>query len=309
MYSFKGVETISKHRALVLGGGGAVGRAWLTGLVYSLASSGIELGAADCIIGTSAGSSVGARLAASMDLSETSSAAILPPTTSAIGAPSIEGMTQLLKAMAQAAASEAPHAARAKSGEIALAASTVSEAESLRRPAFAELEDHTWPSNFFTTAINARSGQLKIWSRHSNVPLSTAVASSCALPAIWPPITITGERYIDGGVRSMLNADLVSGYNVALVVSCFSLSLADNYLGSDGQILNNALHAELAQLQSSGTQTEVIEPAKALMTLTNGGRDMLNNAHVPDAYQIGREQGFTEAGRVLRLWSLVSSQS
>jgi len=56
-------------RALVLGGGGAVGRAWQTGLAASLIRAGINLPAADAIIGTSAGASVGARIALGMDLS------------------------------------------------------------------------------------------------------------------------------------------------------------------------------------------------------------------------------------------------
>jgi hypothetical protein len=34
-----------------------------------------------------------------------------------------------------------------------------------------------------------------------------AVTSSAAIPGVWPPITMKGERWIDGGVRSMLNAD------------------------------------------------------------------------------------------------------
>ena len=52
-----------RSRALVLGGGGPVGRAWETGLVDGFAGQGIDLGTADLIIGTSAGAVVGARLA------------------------------------------------------------------------------------------------------------------------------------------------------------------------------------------------------------------------------------------------------
>ena len=50
-------------RALVLGGGGPVGIAWESGLLAGLAKAGIDLGRSDFIVGTSAGSFVGARLA------------------------------------------------------------------------------------------------------------------------------------------------------------------------------------------------------------------------------------------------------
>lgn len=50
-------------RALVLGGGGPVGIAWESGLVAGLAEEGIDAGQADLIVGTSAGSAVGAQLA------------------------------------------------------------------------------------------------------------------------------------------------------------------------------------------------------------------------------------------------------
>jgi len=50
-------------RALVLGGGGPVGIAWEAGMIAGLAEAGIDLAAADFILGTSAGSVVGAQLA------------------------------------------------------------------------------------------------------------------------------------------------------------------------------------------------------------------------------------------------------
>ena len=52
-----------RSRALVLGGGGPVGRAWEIGLTHGFAGQGIDLGTADLIIGTSAGAVVGAQLA------------------------------------------------------------------------------------------------------------------------------------------------------------------------------------------------------------------------------------------------------
>ncbi|MBV9905299.1 MAG: patatin-like phospholipase family protein, partial [Alphaproteobacteria bacterium] len=50
-------------RALILGGGGPVGIAWEIGLAAGLEEGGVKLAQADRIVGTSAGSFVGAALA------------------------------------------------------------------------------------------------------------------------------------------------------------------------------------------------------------------------------------------------------
>ena len=54
--------------ALVLGPGGPAGTAWLAGLAEGLRREGVDLGAADLIVGTSAGAIVGAILASGGDL-------------------------------------------------------------------------------------------------------------------------------------------------------------------------------------------------------------------------------------------------
>ena len=53
--------------AVVLGPGGPVGTAWLAGLAAGLRHEGVDLGAADLIVGTSAGAIVGAILASGGD--------------------------------------------------------------------------------------------------------------------------------------------------------------------------------------------------------------------------------------------------
>ncbi|MGH9918149.1 MAG: patatin-like phospholipase family protein, partial [Nitrososphaerales archaeon] len=53
----------SKSRALVLSGGGPAGGAWMLGLIRGLQDQGVDLTAADLIIGTSAGARAGAQIA------------------------------------------------------------------------------------------------------------------------------------------------------------------------------------------------------------------------------------------------------
>jgi NTE family protein len=51
------------------------------------------------------------------------------------------------------------------------------------------------------------------------VPLVHAVAASCAVPGVYPPVTIDGHRYVDGGMRSAANADLAEGYDRLVVLA------------------------------------------------------------------------------------------
>jgi predicted patatin/cPLA2 family phospholipase len=52
-----------------------------------------------------------------------------------------------------------------------------------------------------------RTGELKVWDRASDAPLRTAVASSCALPGVPPPVTVNERRWMDGDIGSKTDAD------------------------------------------------------------------------------------------------------
>ena len=81
------------------------------------------------------------------------------------------------------------------------------------------LPDHSWPDRALAVvAVDAHSGEPRVFDRDSGVDLIDAVAASCAVPGIWPPVTIGGRRYIDGGVRSAVNADLAAGYGRVLIL-------------------------------------------------------------------------------------------
>src|SRR3954468_18850847 len=69
----------SMKRALVLGGGGITGIAWEIGLLKGLRDLGVDLTAADTVIGTSAGSVVGAQLTSAFDLDDLYAAQLREP--------------------------------------------------------------------------------------------------------------------------------------------------------------------------------------------------------------------------------------
>lgn len=281
-------------RALVLGGGGPVGLAWQAGLVSGLVAMRIALDQADTIIGTSAGAIVGAELALGLDLKLGSQ---LQASTAPLSA---NGMAALIRASAEALTAPVPEPSRQRIGAFALQAETPDEEQAMRR--VDRLADRPWPASLRATAVNVRTGASVVWDNKSGVPLNRAVASSCALPGVWPPITINDARYMDGGIRSMLNADLASGHDIVVVISCFPLSLPEDFKNDDQRALNARLHSEITSLQEAGARVVVIEPSKALMLLTQGGSRMLDVSLAPEAFKIGAQQAAEAINYVQPVW-------
>lgn len=131
--------------------------------------------------------------------------------------------------------------------------------------------------------------------------MERAVASSCAIPGVWPPITINGERYMDGGVWSMLNSDLASGHAAVIVVSCFSLALPKGVESIYQKMLNAGLD-EIASLRNTSADVNVITPSAEFLDLTQGGIRMLDAGLTPEAYRIGSRQAIQEAPNLHSLW-------
>ena len=77
-----------------------------------------------------------------------------------------------------------------------------------------------WPERpLVVTAVDTETGEFTTFDRDSGVPLVSAVAASCAVPGVYPPVTIDGRRYMDGGMRSAANADLAQGYDRLVVLA------------------------------------------------------------------------------------------
>jgi NTE family protein len=210
--------------ALVLAGGGVAGIAWELGVLRGIGDVDPDLAiriiGADVIIGTSAGSSVAAQITAAAALDDLY-AAQLSPSTSEI---EVEiDIPQMVERYADAVRDPDgeipdPDVARRRMGALALATVTVDEPVRLAAIA-ARLPQPHWPDrDLRITAVDAGTGEPVIFTKDSGVALVDAVAASCAVPGVWPPVTIDGRRYIDGGVRSTTNADLASGADRVLII-------------------------------------------------------------------------------------------
>jgi NTE family protein len=209
------VVTVGVGRALVLAGGGVAGVAWELGVIVGLRDAGVDVRDADVVIGTSAGSVVGAQILSGADLDALYAAQSQPSAER----PADLGPLMMLLGRELRGLTD-PTEIRIRMGALALRAETISEEERLRVVA-ARLPSPDWPERrLIITAVDALTGELVTFSEDSGVALVDAVAASCAVPGIWPPTTIGGRRYIDGGVRSPSNADLAEGYQ-ALVITPF----------------------------------------------------------------------------------------
>ncbi|MET7281778.1 patatin-like phospholipase family protein [Kribbella sp. NPDC005582] len=194
--------------ALVLGGGGPVGVAWTSGMLFGLESAGLPLSESGLVVGTSAGSVAGAWL--TMDQPGLQALPGLMQKRAAWHAKNAGaglGDRSLLRRLAGGGPDDPDRAVRI--GRAAIAAIppiSVDEAEHLWEQA---LPTGPFPPQLRIVAVNAETGAARGWSASDNIPLGVAVSCSTAAPGAAPPVTVAGSVWIDGGVRSGTNADLL----------------------------------------------------------------------------------------------------
>lgn len=278
---------MSSRRALVLGGGGVTGIAWETGVLAGLAEAGIDLTSADVIVGTSAGSVVGAQISGGAKLNDLYTAQLVEPTGEIAASMGVVTTLRFVAAMAWPGDEQR---ARARLGRAALKARTVPEAE--RRAVISKrLPSASWPERrLLITAVDAETGELRVFDRDAGVPLPDVVAASCAVPLVWPPITIDGHRYVDGGVRSVTNADLAAGCDRVVVLAPVTFALRRS-----GRIA-----VQLASL-GAGVRSVVISPdAEARKAI---GSNVLDPAHRVASARAGHAQSAAVAASVAAVWT------
>ena len=171
----------------------------------------------DVLVGTSAGSTVAAQLGSGLGLDALFDRQTATPTAELNPGVGVDEIAEwFVTAMLTPNTTTAEKLQ--KIGAIALSTATVTEA--VRRDVIAQrLPSHDWPDRVLRiSAIDTETGELVTFDRHSGVGLVDAVAASCAVPAVWPPVTIGDRRYMDGGVGSSVNMDLANDCDVAVVL-------------------------------------------------------------------------------------------
>ena len=201
----------------MLGAGGEAGIAWEVGLLAGLAGRGVDLTPADLVVGTSAGAGVAARINSGVSLAALYETQLAPADGEIVTRFGPRTMAKFLWAVAPARRD--PVRARVRLGRMAVRSRTEPAAER-RAVVAARLGTHDWPAgNLLITAVDADTGEFTTFDSGSGVDLIDAVGASCAVPGVWPPVTINGRRWMDGGMRSPANADLAAGYDRVVVVA------------------------------------------------------------------------------------------
>lgn len=278
-----------RSRALVLGGGGVAGIAWETGLLFGLAEHGVDVLDADVILGTSAGSAVAAQITGGTSLADLHDRHAFPTGESTELPVEVDLEKMIADWTALLEATSPGIELRAAIGRFAVAAPTVPERRR-REVIAARLPRHEWPDrDIRIVAVDAATGEERVFTAADGVELVDAVAASCAVPGIWPPVSIDGHRYIDGGVRSSTSVDLVSDSDVVLVLAPVE----------DLTVLDPAVD-KASQKVLKRKKTLVIRPDEE--ALAAFGANPLDPETARPAAQAGREQSKSVAGDVRDLW-------
>jgi NTE family protein len=207
--------------AVVFAGGGLSGIAWETGVLRGIQETEPEayeaiVDATTTFVGTSAGSAVAAQIAGGTPLSKLFDAQLAEESAEiSVNIDLAEFMAAMTNAVVDA---QSPEEVRRRIGRVALEAKTVPASDRLAA-IDARLPVKSWPDRrLLIGAVDAQSGEFRVFDRDSGVDLVDAVAASCAVPGVWPPVLIDGHKYMDGGMRTLANADLAAGADRVLLL-------------------------------------------------------------------------------------------
>ena len=273
---------------LVLGAGGVVGQAFHAGVLAAVSEvTGWDPRAAEILVGTSAGSVAAASLRAGVSAEDQFARASGRPLTPA-GRALLDGMPPPQSQPVQAARSQRlgpsspellgrligrPGALRPALAVTALLPEGRRDTSSWFAGFDGIFPAGRWPERAaWICAVDLGSGKRVVFGRAgSGAPQATvaqAVQASCAIPAVFRPVVIGGRRYVDGGVHSPTNADLLAGegLDAVIVSSPMSAGRGAGSLRAAGRFpIRRILMREIRQLDARGTPVLVFEPGQEVL--------------------------------------------
>ena len=274
-------------KALVLGGGGGTGVAWEIGIVYGLKQAGIELDAADGIIGTSAGAMVGAQIRQRKNFVQLWQAQVQIAEAGGNNPVRIADPATTQKMMDLLASStELTADVRVRIGGWALEAKA-QPAETFVGTITKGLGE-TWPDKLLqATGVDVEDGSVVAFDKDSGVPLGTAVAISMSVPGMVMPIPAAGRRYMDGGMAGT-NIRLARGYDVVLAVVTRDEARSQ---------------AEVEALRTAGAKVVYLPPdAASARALGETPAERFSTARRGPAAQEGARQAEVAAAEIRTIW-------
>jgi NTE family protein len=278
--------TERRERAFVLAGGGATGIAWEAGIVIGLRDGGVDVRDADTMIGTSAGSMVAAHLRLGTDEGLAFRHIRNGAPLSAYGRLGAADAGRYVRA--QLALD--PRHGRSVIGRAALDAETTTEEDWLETIGIG-LAGREWPDErLWVTAVDAVTGTSVVFDRTSGVPLERAVAASCAVPGVFPAVDVGGRRYVDGGLRTIANADLAQGHDRVLVLSPYPLAPS----------IKDLPQAQVRALRPRSRAHLVVPDRRDLWAM---GANPLDTSRGGGTFETARAHGRRVAERIGDLWN------
>lgn len=274
---------------LVLGGGGVVGIAWELGVLDALMQEqALSPTEAETLVGTSAGSVVSTQLAGGRSIDDLVAEQLAPPAGSTGGgaaAPDMNAVMQIFGGMMTA--TEMTRELALTTGKLALEAPTGSQESWIGWfERMVGVDD--WPeADLRVVAMSCTKGERRVWTKADGADLHRAIASSCSVPGLFPPVTIDGDRYTDGGAWSPSNADILAGEGLDAVL----------FIGPIGGFLAGRpqVDAELETLASKGARTDSLLPGPAFEELR---LKLMDPAFRQQGLEVGRQDGAAAAARV-----------
>jgi NTE family protein len=258
----------------------------MAGLILGLRDQGVDLARADRFIGTSAGAVVGAVLTGGGDLERLT----LPRPADAPSFPVDPSRFQEILTMLASPGLDQDEVYR-RVGKRALEMSVGDPAAYVARINELLTADE-WPDReLVITSIDVATGKPKLWTRMDKAGLAEAVAASGAVPGVFPPIPIEGSYYIDGGMRSTINADLAVGAEVIVVMEplahVFPRTASDTELGG-------------------ATTLFIVPDTEAIAAF---GPNLFDSAALAPAYRAGVRQAEQAAAQLRQVWPVCSRQA
>ncbi len=268
---------------LVLGAGGVAGHAFHAGVLRALVEiTGWDPRAAQVVVGTSAGSHVGALLRAGLSVHDIGARYVGDPLSASgqellarVGRP-----TPLPRPSVPRPGMAAPRLlARSlrRPGSVPLVATLAG----LLPPGTASLDtfatqiralfDADWPAGtLWLPAVGLQDGRRVVFGRDEawSAHVGTAVAASCAVPAWFRPVEVDGVRFVDGGVASPTNADLVAGLGLEVVVVSSPMSVHRRHWKPAADLLTRhafrwRLGVEATRVRNAGAVVVAVQPTAA----------------------------------------------
>lgn len=285
---------VPSRTALVLGGGGSTGNAWLLGVIAGLTEAGMDVSRADLVVGTSAGATAAAQLSGASParlLGDILSAAADPARTPV--RPVGDHLERTNRIIADSGdATDLRRRLGAAALDLAEMAGESAQTR-WRATVASRLPSPHWPHRrMLLTAVDAHTGEPVVFDRHSGVELADAVAASCASGFAY---RIRDHAFIDGGYRSNAdNADLAAGYARVLVLSPFG-GRSRTPAGWGLQ-----LATQIENLRAGGSRVETIVPSAAAEHLF--GANAMDASLRPPAARAGHEQGGAFAEEFAEFW-------